>query len=131
MTTLDRARELGMALATSPEYVRLQQAKQMMFESVELTSLVAEYNEKQENLVELMESGEMDSKESAVILTNEIEMIQKQLESNALFTELISAQQAFSNLITEVNNEINACVANGNEPSACYGDCSQCHACKH
>lgn len=134
MTTLERARELGMALAASPEYLRLQQAKQLMLENIELTALIAEYNEKQEQLIDLMQSGEMDTKESAVILTNEIESLQKQLGDNAIFSELLVAQEAFSNLITAVNNEINACVGNTTEAtasSACSGDCSQCHACKH
>lgn len=135
MTTIEKARELGMALATSPEYTRMQVAKQQMMENAELTALIAEYNGKQECLVDLMESGEMDSKEPAVMLTNDIEAIQKQLESNPLFTELLEAQQEFSNLIGAVNKEINACIGTPDEQetatASCGGDCSHCSACKH
>jgi len=134
MTTIDKARELGMALVASPEYIRMQNAKQAMVANPELTILIAQYNEKQEALVSLMESGDMDSKEPAVMLTNDIESIQKQLESNPLFMELITAQQEFSNLINAVNREINECVGIQNADSAtasCGGDCAHCKGCEH
>ena len=134
MTTLEMARELGIAIADSPEYARLCEAKQLLAESPAVVALMNEFNQKQESLVDFMESGELEDKETAVMLTNDLEAVKEQLEGHALFKAVLEAQENFANLIAAVNKEINACIGISEEnttTASCGGDCSHCAGCKH
>ena len=127
MNTIDKARELGVALANSPEFMRLSEAR----ERAAVTDLIQEFRNKESEIVSMMEEDDVD-REGVVILTSDIERIKEQLLTNQLFTELVEAQQAFSNLLSAVNREINVCIGI-EEPveTACSGSCDGCRGCAH
>ena len=109
MTTMDKARELGVALANSPEYTRLTRARERVDENRAVSGLIQEFQDKERQIVTMMEQDDVD-REGAVMLTGDIERIKAQLLSNDLFSELIESQRAFSELLGAVNREINACI---------------------
>lgn len=135
MTTLDKARELGVALACSPEFVRLNEARDRIDENTAVTELLREFQDKERQIVTMMAQDDVD-REGAVMLTSDIERIKAQLLSNELFSELIYSQQVFSDLLVAVNREINACIGiNDAEETSisatCGGSCEHCKGCAH
>ena len=129
MNTIDKARELGVALANSPEFMRLSEARERVDANAAVTDLIQEFRNKESEIVSMMEEDDVD-REGVVILTSDIERIKEQLLTNQLFTELVEAQQAFSNLLSAVNREINVCIGI-EEPveTACSGSCDGCRGC--
>ncbi len=134
MTTIEKARELGVALANSPEFLRLTEARERMDANAAVTKLLQEYHLKEHLIVSMMEQDDV-SQEGAVMLTADMERIKAQLLANETFSELMASQQAFSGLLTEVNREINACIGiEESEVSAkasCNGSCEHCNGCAH
>lgn len=131
MNTIDKARELGVALANSPEFMRLSEARERVDANAAVTDLIQEFRNKESEIVSMMEDDDVD-REGVVILTSDIERIKEQLLTNQLFTELVEAQQAFSNLLSAVNREINVCIGiEEPEETACSGSCDGCRGCAH
>ena len=131
MNTIDKARELGVALANSPEFMRLSEARERVDANAAVTDLIQEFRNKESEIVSMMEEDDVD-REGVVILTSDIERIKEQLLTNQLFTELVEAQQAFSNLLSAVNREINVCIGiEEPEETACSGSCAGCKGCTH
>ena len=126
---LELARELGLALANSPEFISMKQA-QGAFESNEaITALMNELNEKRDRLISILAEDSGDNLE-AVSITNDIDRLEQQLKESPFYAELVSAQSAFSLVLSAVNDEINACIG-GSSESSCGGDCGSCGGCKH
>ena len=123
------ARELGLALANSAEFINMKQA-QADFESSEaITKLMLELNEKRDRLISIL-ADDSNTDFEAVSLTNDIDRLEAQLRESPLYTELVSAQTAFSMVLTAVNEEINACIG-GDTSTGCAGNCGSCGGCKH
>jgi cell fate (sporulation/competence/biofilm development) regulator YlbF (YheA/YmcA/DUF963 family) len=126
---LELARELGLALANSAEFITMKRA-QANFESNEATSaLMQELNEKRDRLIRILAEDSGEDLE-AVSLTSDIERLEEQLRENPLYAELAAAQAAFSTVLTAINDEINACIG-GETSTGCAGDCGSCGGCKH
>ena len=117
MSTIEKARELGEALAQSPEYLSLCEAKARIDESDEIRTLVEDFIAKERHFSALTEQDEMSS-EDASELSGEIETIRQQLDACALFTDFLKAQEEFTALIGAVNEEISKCIG----PASEYND---------
>ena len=128
---IELARELGLALANSCEFVQMKQAQSDFEQNEAIAALMQELNEKRERLISILTDEEGDNLE-AVSLTNDIERLEAQLKESPLYSELVSSQTAFSALLTAINDEINACIgAETSESRGCSGDCGGCGGCKH
>ena len=128
---IELARELGLALANSCEFVQMKQAQSDFEQNEAIAALMQELNEKRERLISILTDEEGDNLE-AVSLTNDIERLEAQLKESPLYSELVSSQTAFSTLLTAINDEINACIgARTSESGGCSGDCGGCGGCKH
>lgn len=135
MTTMEKARELGMALANSPEYIRMTKARESVDSNKAVSELLREFQDKERQIVTMLEQDDVD-REGAVMLTGDIERIKAQLLSNDLFSELMDSQQAFSDLLGAVNREINACIGIVDPQedvitASCSGVCENCKGCAH
>lgn len=135
MTTMEKARELGMALANSPEYIRMTKARESVDSNKAVSELLREFQDKERQIVTMLEQDDVD-REGAVMLTGDIERIKAQLLSNDLFSELMDSQQAFSDLLGAVNREINACIGIVDPQedvvtASCNGVCENCKGCAH
>ena len=128
---IELARELGLALANSCEFVQMKQAQADFEQNEAIALLMQELNEKRDRLISILTDEEGDNLE-AVSLTNDIERLEAQLKESPLYENLVSTQTAFSTLLTAVNDEINSCIgAQTSESQGCSGDCGGCGGCKH
>ena len=128
---IELARELGLALANSCEFTKMKQTQADFEQNEAITLLMQELNEKRERLIAILTDEEGDNLE-AVSLTNDIDRLEAQLKESPLYEELLSAQTAFSTVLTAVNDEINACIgAETSTSQGCSGDCGGCGGCKH
>ena len=128
---IELARELGLALANSNEFVQMKQTQNDFEQNEAIAQLMQELNEKRDRLINILADVDGDDME-AVSLTNDIDRLEEQLKESPLYSELITAQTAFSTVLTAVNDEINACIGVETSTSqGCSGDCGGCGGCKH
>ena len=128
---IELARELGLALANSCEFVQMKQAQSVFEENEAITRLLQELNDKRDRLISILADDDGVDLE-AVSLTNDIDRLEAQLKESPLYAELLSAQSAFSAVLSAVNDEINACIgAETSVSSNCSGECGGCGGCKH
>ena len=128
---IELARELGLALANSCEFVQMKQAQSVFEENEAITRLLQELNDKRDRLISILADDDGVDLE-AVSLTNDIDRLEAQLKESPLYAELLSAQSAFSAVLSAVNDEINACIgAETSVSSGCSGECGGCGGCKH
>ena len=128
---IELARELGLALANSAEFIRMKNAQNAVEQNEGINDALTELREKRERLVNILAEEETDNLE-ALRLTNDIDRLEGQLQDNPLFLELLEAQAAFSTVLRTINDEINACIGGETSESAsCEGDCGSCGGCKH
>ena len=125
---LEKARELGFALANSPEFLRMKRAQMLVENDEAINSLIDELRQKRAQLVDILGGDDVDGA-LALELSGDIERLQGQLQENPQFTELIESETAFNALITAIDNEINACI--GVAKSGCGGGCDNCSGCRH
>ena len=92
---IELARELGLALAQSAEFIRMKSAQSVVENDEAITALLKELNEKRDRLVAVLAEDETDNLE-ALRLTDDIDRLEGQLQENPMFVELLSAQSAFS-----------------------------------
>ena len=130
----EKATELGLALSNSVEFQRVQQAKAAMDADPHVQGLMEQYTKKQEQMVSMLENEDSDGMTVSAI-AKEIEDIQSELMSDAVFIEMMEAQNQFANLMNEVNKVISAYINLGEEEepqaSGCSGNCSACSGCIH
>ena len=125
---LEKARELGIALASSQEFIRMRQAQAELEQNEAVSALMSELQQKRTELIALLNDESGDGT-GALELSSDVERLQGQLQENPLFIELVEAEGAFSALISAVDREINACI--GNEQQGCSGQCGSCAGCRH
>lgn len=128
MDLIEKARELGIALANSGEFIRMKEAQSAIAENESVSNLLQELQVKRLQLVQLMSGDDQDSL-GALSLTNDIERLQGQMQENPLILELAASESEFSALVSAVDDEINACI--GHTRSGCGGDCGGCGGCAH
>ncbi len=130
---LEKARELGLALSESEEFMRMQSARAAMEANEMITSMLEEYQEKQDRIVNMLSGDDLD-RTAVAALSSDVEALQEQLLANPLFSEALEAQNAFQNLMGMVNKEIGSCIGvngEGETSGGCSGSCGSCGGCHH
>ena len=124
MSVIDQARELGISLASSPEFMRMKQAQAALTEDETVSNLLEELNQKKQELIVSL-SEDSPNTFAAVSLSNDIDRLSGQLKENPIFSELVDSENAFSSLIMAVDAEINACIGGESSISheGIYSDC--------
>ncbi|HOR13728.1 MAG TPA: YlbF family regulator, partial [Clostridia bacterium] len=102
---LDKARDLGISLSQSPEFIRMQSARALLDSSEDVSSALNEYKQKQEELLELL-STESPNRIFVASLSRDAEALRTQLLDNPIFAEVLEAQDDFEKLMSQVNKEI-------------------------
>lgn len=128
MTITEQARELGVAIANSDEYKRMLAAHANIEGSAPLKSMLDEFNAKRTALVEMLQKGDYDSG-LALEMSNDIERLQGQMTENEVFADMMDAEEKFSQLISAVDTEINACIGGKSATAGCSGNCGSCGGC--
>lgn len=109
MAVIDKARELGIALLDSPEFRELRAARAAIEADVSLHETVVAFIKNQLSIKKMTEEGSSDP-ESLTSLIAEVDRIRGQLEQNESFERFITAQEQFSQLMDDVNQEVNRCI---------------------
>ena len=128
MELMEKARELGIALAGSDEYKRMLAAQVNVQSNDSLRALLDEFKEKRAKLVSALSEGDFDNT-NALELSADIERLQSQMLESPLFSDMIEAEKSFHDLIGAVDAEINACVDGSSAIRSCRGNCSGCDGC--
>lgn len=125
---LEKARDLGLALSETQEFLRMQSARAVLDANETVTSTLQDYQQKQEQLLDLLSSDNPERLQVSA-LSRDVETLQEQLLSNPVFSEAMEAQNAFSQLMAQVNREISACIGVQQSEESCGGSCSGCSGC--
>ena len=129
---IDKARELGIALSETEEFLRMVAAREAMENDENVNNMLEEYQSKQDQIVDMLSEPDCD-RDAVVAMTADVERIQAALICDPVFSELMDAQNDFQQLMAKVNSVIGSCIGMEPQPSdgGCSGSCSSCSGCKH
>lgn len=139
---LEKARELGIALSESDEFINMTRTREAMEADTQLMDELNEYNAMQESIARLLT---MDGDNQAEIqqMSRDIERLHDELIANETFRAMLEAQAEFQQLMKRVNAIIGMCIGAENRAeetddgeddeggcggcSGCCANCSGCH----
>lgn len=127
MSILEKARELGEEIASSPELAQMNEAEIAMMNDTQAAELVEEFNQKQRKYLDLKAQGaELDSAQ-----VKEVEDLEKKVMGNRLIVDFFRKQQNFERIIEQINEIISEAIAGGHNCSdGCSDDCcTSCSGC--
>ncbi len=125
-TVLDKARELGYALANCEELKAMHEAEVNMVNSGEAREIISEFNEKQRTFQMIQSSGgQLTDSQKA-----EVEALEGKMLNNELIVKFFKAQQEFEKILEELNKIIEESISRTGGCSSCNTSgcdgCSQC-----
>ncbi len=131
---IEKARELGLAISESPEFVSMLEARRIVDGDPLISGMIGQYSDMQKNITEMLEASDIDA-QAIRSMTAQMEEIQGTLLSTPAFVKAMETQNDFQRLMGRVNAEIGACIGAPAPPeeaeSGCSGCCSACSGCKH
>ena len=123
-----KAQDLGMALAQSAAYERVQNAQAAIELSGVAGACVELYKAAQEKLGDLM--AEPDATQEQIRqATQDVEAAERALRENSEVAELLTAQMEFQSMMKQINNLIGFYVGAEDQSSGCTGSCETCAGC--
>jgi len=125
MEVIQKAQELGAALADSQELDMLNMAQDALYDDADARLLMNSYQQKQQALQGLQSNG-ANRDEMAHALT-ELRGMAEQMQQNNLIATYMKAQQSFNDMMRQVNSILRFCIT-GETDEEC-GDCASCSAC--
>lgn len=127
---VDKARELGMAISQSDEFVTMTNAKAELDADTALCEKLKQFNSMQDKMIELLSDDVELNQDEVQGLSREIDVLQAELLENGIFSAYLAAQGKFQRLMTQVNREIAECLGMQHqdecEEEGCSGSCSSC-----
>ncbi len=125
---IEKAHELGLAIAASDEIKTLEMAKAAFEADEELTALMSEYETDRKLLGEEFSKAEGEADEIAIAnLRARLEELTGIISKNPVYIAFSEAQGAMNKLMADVNAEIKFCITG--ERDNCTHDCSSCSGC--
>jgi cell fate (sporulation/competence/biofilm development) regulator YlbF (YheA/YmcA/DUF963 family) len=122
---LEKARDLGLALSESQEFLRMQSARAVLDSNEAVTSTLQDYQQKQEQLLDLLSGDNRTGWGSGAFAR--CGNLQKQLQSNPVFRAL-EAQKCFFPTDGAGQSEISAAFG-FNNPKRLRGSCTAAPGC--
>lgn len=126
---LEKARELGLAIAESEEQKGMRTAEDAVMEDAQASSLMQEYSELKVQVQDMLES-EAPDEQTLAEKSDRLQEVQDQLNDLPLVQRMLESRGAFAQMMAQVNQVIQFMVT-GEEPSDCGGDCGGCSGCGH
>ena len=128
MDIIEMAKELGMAIAESPQMTNLKAKEEEQAQDEESQKLVGEYNLKRMQLSQRAQAEDITEEQFQEIKT-ELDAEFKKLTDNAKINAYVTAKKDFDAMMGQVNN-IMSYYINGEQSSGCSADgCSSCSGC--
>lgn len=125
---LQKAKELGMLIASSQEFAAVKATEEAQLADSEATALMMEYSNTQDELSKRASNPDISKEELEEIRTKSQKAFEKICE-NKNIKAYLDANRAFSGMIQQVNSIIGYFVKGG-DSSGCGGNCSTCGGCK-
>lgn len=125
MTVIEKAKELGLMLAQSDEFIHMRTAEQAQLADPESQQILKEYNDARQRLAQRANSENITEKQMQQV-KEEMENEQTKLKSNPAISEYLSAVSEFNNLMQGVNSAIAFYIS---PEETCGGDCGGCGGC--
>ena len=98
---VDKARELGMAISQSDEFVALTDAKSALDANESLHEMVQQFNQMQDRMIQLLSDDAELNQIEVQQLSKDIDAVQTQLLENDIFSSYLNAQSKFQQLMKE------------------------------
>lgn len=114
---INLALELGNAIAGSDEIRQLKEVQARLSEDAAAYDLVTRYQDAMNQMEHKMEDGLPVSK----IEEDHLDILEQQINSNAVILELVNAQEKFNHLMQSIYYTINQAVSGG-----CSEGCDSC-----
>lgn len=136
---IEKARELGIAISESEEFINMTRTREAMEADEQLMANLNEYNAMQQSIMDIM-SSDTDNTQAVQDMSRDIERLHDELLANETFHAMLEAQARFQQLMKQVNRVIGLCIGaeEHNEPDSdkeeeggCNGCCSHCTGCTH
>ncbi len=136
---IEKARELGIAISESEEFINMTRTREAMEADEQLMANLNEYNAMQQSIMDVM-SSDTDNTQAVQDMSRDIERLHDELLANETFHAMLEAQARFQQLMKQVNRVIGLCIGaeEHNEPDSdeeeeggCNGCCSHCTGCTH
>ncbi len=125
MSIIQKAKELGEAIASSEELKKMKDAEIAMMNDPEASMLVNEFNKKQRFYMDMKNRGEELTKEQLA----EVKIIENKILDNELIVDFFRKQQNFEKILEEINDIIAKSIAGDNNATCNDIDCSTCSGC--
>lgn len=125
---LEKARELGQAIAASEEQLNMRAAEDAVMEDAQASALMREYSELKLEVQQMLET-EAPDEEALAAKSDRLQEAQDQLNDLPLVQQMLETRGAFAQMMTQVNQVIQFMVTG--ETSDCGGDCGGCSGCAH
>ena len=122
------ARALGEAIVASEEYKNMQLAEAEAMNDPAATEAMARFIELRSQMNEEMNKPEPNP-ELLAQYGNEMDDIQRTLNSMPAIDAMTASRQAFSGLMNQVNKILEFIIAGEVEQGGCSGNCSGCSGC--
>lgn len=125
---LEKARELGQAIAESEEQLNMRAAEDAVMEDAQASTLMREYSELKIEVQQMLESESPDE-EALSAKSDRLQEAQDQLNDLPLVQRMLETRGEFAQMMAQVNQVIQFMVTG--ETSDCGGDCGGCSGCGH
>lgn len=124
---LNQAELLAESILGSDEFINMRLCEQAVMKDEEATGLIAAYTEKRQSIESLLADANMDRGELAKA-GEALEMIEKQIDQNALVAKMRENREKFNDMMKQVNSIIRFVVTGekDDEPDGCTGSCESC-----
>lgn len=129
-TAIEKAQELGEMLANTEEFAALMAARDAMQADTEAMHLLDNYNATQEMLSGLLEQGEGQT-EQVALLSDTLDDLREQILQSQALANMADAQNRFSFLMNQVNEIIGQYINPPSDEEDCCasGGCEGCSGC--
>lgn len=127
MTIAEKAKELGMMIAESEEFINLEKAEIAQNADEEAQKLIAAFTAKRDELTRKITSPDV-TEETMKEVQEQMDEEYKILTSNSNIAAYLEATGKFQNMMNEVNSILSFYI-NGPQESNCTGSCSTCGGC--
>lgn len=121
-TIIKLAMELGSSIAASDELQQVKQLQDRLQEDETALGLVMRYQDARMNMENKHKEGQIVGPNDE----NHLNILEQQLQSNALVQQVMEAQEKFNNLMQAVYFAMNQSLSGGCSPDGCGGSCSGC-----
>lgn len=134
---LEKARELGIALSESDEFINMTRTREAMEADQALMDELNEYNALHESLAQML-ALDGDNQSAIQESSRDLERLHESLLANETFMAMLEAQGEFQQLMKRVNSVIGMCIGADNASDdqneheyegGCSGSCAHCSGC--